>query len=93
MWGESIVGFGRYHYRYESGREGDWMLTAFSPRKANFTLYMAGGFDDHADLLKKLGKFKLGKGCLYINKLADVDPKILKELIKHSAEHVRAHSV
>ncbi|MBL8101348.1 MAG: DUF1801 domain-containing protein [Anaerolineales bacterium] len=84
MWGSSIVGFGSYHYKGASGREGDWMLTGFSPRKQNLTLYLMGGFEAHADLLKKLGKHKTSVGCLYIKKLDDVDVKVLKELIKNS---------
>lgn len=84
MWGSSIVGFGNIHYKYESGREGDWFLTGFSPRKQNLTLYVMGSFNPHTDLLKKLGKHKTGGGCLYINKLKDVDLKVLKELIKIS---------
>lgn len=84
MWGTSIVGFGSYHYKGASGREGDWMLTGFSPRKQNLTLYLMGGFEAHADLLKKLGKHKTSVGCLYIKKLDDVDVKVLKELIKSS---------
>ncbi|MEO5887468.1 MAG: DUF1801 domain-containing protein [Anaerolineales bacterium] len=86
MWGASIVGFGSYHYKGASGREGDWMLTGFSPRKQNLTLYILGGFDSHTDLLKKLGKHKTSVGCLYIKKLEDVDVKVLKELIKKSME-------
>lgn len=89
MWGESIVGFGSYHYKYESGREGDSMLVGFSPRKQNLTLYLAPGSDQYDTLLSKLGKVKTGKGCLYINKLADVDPKILRQMVKQSAEHRR----
>ncbi len=84
MWGASIVGFGSYHYKGASGREGDWLLTGFSPRKQNLTLYLMGGFNEHADLLKKLGKHKTSVGCLYIKKLEDVDVKVLKELIKKS---------
>ena len=84
MWGTSIIGFGSYHYKGASGREGDWMLTGFSPRKQNLTLYLMGGFDTHVDLLKKLGKHNTSVGCLYIKKLEDVDVKILKELIKKS---------
>lgn len=84
MWGSSIIGFGSYHYKGTSGREGDWMLTGFSPRKQNLTLYLMGGFDTHVDLLKKLGKHKTSVGCLYIKKLEDVDVKVLKELIKKS---------
>lgn len=86
MWGTSIVGFGDAHYVYESGREGDWFITGFSPRKQNLTLYMMGGFNQCEDLRKKLGKHSLGKGCLYINTLEDVDIKILKEIIKTSVK-------
>jgi len=89
MWGDSIVGFGSIHYKSASGREGDWMVTAFSPRKQNLTLYIMSGFDRHADLMKKLGKFKTGKGCLYINKIEDVDLAVLKELVTASVDHVR----
>ena len=81
MWGPSIIGFGNYHYKYASGREGDWFLTGFSPRKQNLTLYIMSYLEKHKDLLKKLGKHKTGKGCLYINKLDDVDMNVLKELI------------
>ena len=88
MWGTSIIGFGDHHYIYESGREGDWFLTGFSPRAQNLTLYMMGGFDREA--LKKLGRYKTGKGCLYINKLADVDIKALNELIAKSLKNSKA---
>jgi hypothetical protein len=81
MWGSSIVGFGRYHYKYASGREGDWMITGFSPRKSALTLYFMGGFDSSPQLMKKLGKYKTGGGCLYIKKLADVDVAVLRELV------------
>jgi hypothetical protein len=84
MWGTSIVGFGSYYYKYASGREGDWMLTGFSPRKQNITLYIMAGFDRYEELLKKLGKHSTGKSCLYIKRLADVDRKVLKELIAES---------
>lgn len=82
MWGPSIIGYGRYHYKYESGREGDMPLTGFSPRAQNFSLYCMPGFDQVQDLLDKLGKHKTGKSCLYIKKLDDVDNKVLKQLIK-----------
>ena len=82
MWGTSIVGFGDYHYKYASGRENDWFITGFSPRVQNLTLYTLGGFD--SELLKKLGKYKTGKGCLYIKKLDDVDIKVLNDLITKS---------
>lgn len=88
MWGDSIVGFGSYHYRGKSGREGDWMLVGFSPRKQNLTLYIMAGFEQYDALMSKLGKFKTGKSCLYVNKLADVDLQILRELVKQSADHV-----
>jgi hypothetical protein len=88
MWGTSIIGFGDYHYKYESGRENDWFLAGFSPRAQNLTLYMMGGFDQ--DVLKKLGKYKTGKGCLYINKLEDVNTKVLSELIRTSVRKSKA---
>lgn len=85
MWGPSIVGFGQYHYKSErSSQEGDWMIAGFSPRKQNLTLYFLDGFDNHAELLGKLGKHKTSKGCLYINKLADVDMNVLEQLVKKS---------
>lgn len=90
MWGSSIVGFGRYHYKYASGHEGDAPLAGFSPRKQNLTLYLMLGIDDYSDLLKKLGKHKTGKGCLYINKLTDVDLPTLKELVKRSVKRLKA---
>ena len=89
MWGTGIIGFGDYHYKYESGRENDWFLTGFSPRVQNLTLYMMGGFDN--EVLKKLGKYKTGKGCLYINKLEDVDVKVLNELITQSVKQSKAN--
>jgi hypothetical protein len=90
MWGASIVGFGSYHYKGASGREGDWLLTGFSPRKENLTLYIMGGFDAHKALLKKLGKFKTSVGCLYIKKLEDVDKKVLKELVAASVKTMKS---
>jgi nucleoid DNA-binding protein len=89
MWGASIVGFGSYHYKGKSGREGDWMLIGFSPRKQNLTLYLMGGFDTHTDLLKKLGKFTTSVGCLYIKKLDDVDKKVLKALVQASVKRMK----
>lgn len=89
MWGASIVGFGSYHYKGASGRDGDWFLTGFSPRKQYLTVYISGGFDMYQDLLKKLGKHKTSMGCLYINKLADVDREVLKELIAKSASKTK----
>lgn len=85
MWGSSIIGFGMYHYKSErSKQEGDWPLTGFSPRKQNLTLYIMPGFSDYAGLLNKLGKHKTSVGCLYINKLADVDLTILEKLVRKS---------
>ena len=90
MWGTSIIGFGEYTYQYESGRTGEWMLVGFSPRKQNLTLYIMPGFEHYEDLLQKLGKHKTGKACLYINKLADVDLTVLRELVAQSVAHMKA---
>ena len=92
MWGTSIVGFGTYHYKYASGRQGDWFVVGFSPRVQNLTLYIMSGFDAYDTLLEKLGKFKTGKSCLYINRLADVDMGVLRELVERSVAHVKATS-
>ena len=89
MWGNSIVGFGSYHFKYDSGREGDWFLTGFAPRKQSLTLYIMPGFEHYEQLLARLGKHKIGKSCLYINKLADVDMQVLRELIAESVAHMR----
>lgn len=89
MWGASIVGFGQYHYKYESGHEGDSCLTGFSPRKQNISVYVMPGFTGQTDLLNKLGKHKAGKGCLYVKRLADVDVKVLEKMIDHSVKHLR----
>ena len=91
MWGESIVGFGDYHYRYASGREGDWFLAGFSPRKQNLTIYIMGYLEYYTDILKNLGKHKHGKGCLYIKRLDDIDMDVLKILIKTSIERLKNH--
>lgn len=91
MWGTSIIGFGQYHYKSErSSQEGDWPLTGFSPRKQNSTLYVMPGFNEYAELLEKLGKHKTSKGCLYINKLADVDLAILERIITKSYLDMKA---
>ncbi len=85
MWGSSIVGFGVYHYKSErSKQEGDWLLTGFSPRKQNLTLYIMPGFKDYADLLGKLGKHKISVGCLYVKQLSDVDMGVLEKLVAKS---------
>ncbi len=90
MWGTSIVGFGKYHYKSDrSTQEGDWPLVGFSPRKQNLTLYIMHGNKDSTEELKKLGKHKLGSGCLYINKLSDVDVKALPPLIKKSLQFMK----
>lgn len=89
MWGSSIVGFGKYHYVYASGREGDWFLTGFSPRKQNLTLYLMGGLSAHEALLQKLGKHKTGKGCLYVNKLDDIDLPTLRKLVVEGVKRAR----
>ena len=84
MWGPSIVGFGTYHYKYASGREGDWPVAAFSPRKKDLTVYLMVGFDKHEELMEKLGKHGTGKSCLYIKRLSDIHLPTLKKLIKIS---------
>lgn len=89
MWGPGIVGFGKYHYKYDSGHEGDACLTGFSPRKQNITLYVMPGFTQRAGLLKKLGKHKAGKGCLYIRKLEDVSEGVLESLILKSVDFLK----
>lgn len=86
MWGEAIIGFGNYHYKYESGREGDFFRIGFSPRKSNFSLYIMSGFPQYPELLNQLGKYKKGKSCLYINKLKDIDIEILRQIFQLSFE-------
>lgn len=81
MWGPSIIGYGRYHYRYESGREGDFLATGFSPRKAAHSIYIMPGYQDYNSILRRIGKHRLGRSCLYVNKLADIDIIVLAELI------------
>lgn len=88
MWGPGIIGFGDLHYKLPSGREGDWFISGFSPRKQALTLYLMAGFAHHKDLMSQLGKYKTGKGCLYINRLDDVDQKVLKKLISESAKTI-----
>jgi hypothetical protein len=85
----SIIGFGKYHYKYESGREGDSMVIAFSPRKQNIAIYIMPGFSNYQSQLKKLGKHKVGKSCLYINKLADIDLEVLKEIASLSVKDMQ----
>lgn len=89
MWGPSIIGFGTYHYVYASGREGDWMLTGFSPRKAAISIYLMGGAGQEQERLDKLGKHKVGKSCLYIKRLSDVDTDVLREMVESSVRKVK----
>lgn len=89
MWGDSIVGFGSYHYTYASGREGDWMLCGLSPRKQSLTLYIMTGFDHYDELMQSLGNFKTGKSCLYIKKLEDIHMPTLRKLIRASVTHLK----
>ena len=89
MWGPSIIGFGRYHYRYDSGHEGDAPLISFSPRKANLVFYMAAYEDARADLLARLGKHKTGKGCVYVNRLSDIDTNVLAEMARWSMDTLK----
>ena len=89
MWGDSIIGLGSYQYRYESGRALEWFQIGFSPRKQNLTLYIMPGFARYGELMGKLGKYKIGKSCLYINKLSDIDLATLRELIESSVAHTR----
>ena len=93
MWGPSIIGFGTYRYKYESGREADWFLTGFSPRKQNLTLYIMTGFKKYDELLSKLGKYKTGKSCLYINKIEDIDTEVLKEMIENSVKYLKSRNL
>ena len=92
MWGASIVGFGSYHYKYASGREGDWMVTGFSPRKQNITLYMMTGFEHFDQLLNQLGKHSTAKSCLYIKRLSDVHLPTLEKLIQASVTYMRQNN-
>ncbi|RZV34691.1 MAG: DUF1801 domain-containing protein [Chromatiales bacterium] len=89
MWGSSIVGYGTYHYKYASGREGDFMVAGFSPRKQALTVYVMAGFGRFDALVAKLGKYKTGKSCLYIKRLSDVDEKVLEKLIAESVKYMR----
>ena len=90
MWGASIVGFGEYRYKYASGRENDWFLVGFSPRKQDLTLYIMGGFDRHGALMSKLGKHKTRGSCLYIKRLSDIDTAVLEKLVSASVKHMKA---
>jgi len=89
MWGTSIVGFGSYHYKYQSGREGDWLVTGFSPRKQNLAVYIVPGFSRYSTLMSRLGKYKTGKSCLYLRRLGDVDQKVLRQLVTRSVADMK----
>lgn len=89
LWGESLIGYGSYYYKYDSGREGDFFLTGFAPRKQNLSIYIIAGFEPFSELLGKLGKYKTGASCLYVNKLEDIDLDVLEELIKQSVGLMR----
>jgi hypothetical protein len=89
MWGPSIVGFGQYHYKYESGHEGYSCLAGFSPRKGNLTVYVMGDFANKESLLKKLGKYKMSKACIYIKKLEDIDMDVLEKIVKGSVDYTK----
>jgi hypothetical protein len=91
MWGTAIVGFGDYRYKYASGKENDWFVAGFSPRKQDLTLYLMGGFAGHPAIMKRLGKHSTSKSCLYIKRLSDVDVSVLEELITASVEHLKGH--
>ncbi|MFC7533378.1 DUF1801 domain-containing protein [Actinoplanes sp. GCM10030250] len=93
MWGSAIIGFGTYHYRYASGREGDWPAVGLSPRKQALTLYISGGFEAYADLMGRLGPHRNGKSCLYLKRLADVDQAVLRELVKAGFEHLNGRTL
>jgi len=89
MWGPSIVGFGRYHYRYASGHEGEWARTGFSPRAGALTIYIMGGVPRHQALMDRLGQYKTGKSCLYLKRLSDVDESVLEALVAESLDYMR----
>ncbi|MDI6100742.1 DUF1801 domain-containing protein [Actinoplanes sp. NEAU-A12] len=93
MWGSSIIGFGAYHYRYATGREGDWPAVGLSPRKQALTLYVSAGFDGYQDLLARLGPHSTGKSCLYLKRLADIDQVVLKDLVGKAFQHLDGRTV
>ena len=88
MWGPSIIGFDQYHYKYESGREGNFLKVGFSPRKRELSIYLMCGFEKHTEMMKKLGKHRTGKSCLYVKKLEDIDLDVLKDLVQESIKYV-----
>ncbi|WP_376690273.1 DUF1801 domain-containing protein [Wenzhouxiangella sp. EGI_FJ10409] len=90
LWSSSMIGYGHYHYRYESGHEGDWFLTGFAPRKRALSIYIMPGFEPYEDLMQRLGKHKTGKSCLYLTKLENADPEVLETLIRESVARMEA---
>jgi len=90
IWGDSIIGFGKYHYIYKTKREGDWPIIGFAPRKKNISIYIMSGFSMHKEIMENLGKYKIGKSCLYINKLEDINQEMLKNLIKESINFIES---
>ena len=93
MWGTSIIGFGSYHYKYKSGREGDWMLCGFSPRKQNMTVYLMGSSKEIESMIASIGKHKRSVGCLYFKRLDDLDVEVLKQVISASVDKIKNHQV
>lgn len=93
MWGDSIIGFGTYHYRYATGQEGDWPAVGLSPRKTALTLYLSSGFHDAASLLDRLGPHRTGRSCLYLKKLADVDQSVLRDLVDRAFRHLNGQTI
>ncbi|MEU4428931.1 DUF1801 domain-containing protein [Actinoplanes sp. NPDC024001] len=93
MWGSAIIGFGTYHYKYASGREGDWPAVALSPRKQALTLYLSSGFEGYDDLMSRLGPHRTGKSCLYLKRLADVDQDVLRELVEGAFQHINGRTL
>ena len=91
MWGSSIIGYGRYHYKYQSGRQGDFLVTGFSPRKAALSVYIMPGYRDLSEKLARLGKHKIGKSCLYINKLSDIDLTVLEEIVQDGVAYMKSN--
>ena len=91
MWGPSMIGYGRYHYKYATGREGDFLATGFSPRKSAHSIYIMPGYADFGEILARLGKHKIGKSCLYVNKLADINLSVLEELIRAGLKDLATH--
>lgn len=91
MWGPGIIGYGRYHYVYDSGRSGDSLMTGFSPRKANLSIYIMPGYHDLDDYLQRLGKHRIGKSCLYVNRLHDIDRDVLAQIVRHGIRYLEKH--